>query len=170
MKQNIPYELASLAFKKNDLHRFFTGEPPYNFVDKYSPAPGPADLSDLIYLGLLPYLNKNASKENISYLESSLKELTGSPEGMYGVAAFILQAFIYAKKKDNKIYIDLNEIAFYLRKSIEYNKNKIIEIRVKLDPRSNLYETLEILSKNTKRIGGPSFFPEEKNEDESAKA
>ena len=163
MKNTVAYQLAEKAFQNKELEKLLLGEGQYDYLPKYSPAPGNTDLAEIIPNGVFPYLADNSKIENVNYLNTTLNTLCNSLEGMYSVACFILLYHSYFDKLQVLKKIVIKNVIESLSHNIQKHKSELLKSKSILGASSNfgLYGVLKTLSKNTVELGGPSFFPEE---------
>ncbi len=166
MPERTPEEIVRSALEQDELDLLLLGSPAYRFLPKGSPAPGDTDLIEL--LTVLYRLIGQYPREVLKlHLYRAIKKIVESYDGLDPVAACIFYES-YARcpvdsfgrpKSGEPLGLPLEEVAGELRQSI-----RVFSIRLEKDksgggagwPDGRLGD-MRRLSKNTTRVGGPSF-------------
>jgi hypothetical protein len=160
-------ELVRNALEKDELDLLLLGKPEYQYLPKWSPSPYNTDVATL--LDVLYHLVGQYPRDQIrERLYGAIKKVVATYEGVYPVAGCILLEssaqspvdLLGQANRQNAIGLPLEEIANELRASIERFKSRLAGDKSGDGWKwpDGLLGDLRRLSKNTKRLGGPSFW------------
>lgn len=172
MNRNPSYSLVELAFKNKELNKLFLGIKPYVYIPKFSYASGNIDLNTVIPDGIFPYIDQNSRSENTIYLNKTLNYLSMECDGLMPVASFIICSILH--KKNHGVFpteIDIDQLAQNLKETINNNEDFLKHdfADVGFGEEEGKYGYFKKLSFIVQKHGGPNFFPEKNNENESVK-
>ncbi len=158
MTKNDPQRIVRAALTNGEIDRLLLGAPEYQYLPKYSPAPGNTDLVDLltvIYDGL-DAENRATAK---AALEKAIRSLSGVYEAIDAIATCI---FLEAKRRSDgrsTLGLPIEEFAGKLQATI-----RTFEARLRADKtgggwneRDGVLGDLRRLSRITESHGGPPF-------------
>jgi hypothetical protein len=146
------------ALEKDELNLLLLGSPAYRFLPRLSPAPGNTDLTSLIgwlYEGVEHY----TQDELRDRLYAAIKKIVGTYEGLDPVATCVLMEASRRHKGKLTLGLPLEESAAELRDSIENYRWRLMGDKTGEGSlwQNGLLGDFQRLSKNTKKMGGPSF-------------
>jgi hypothetical protein len=159
MKETSPDDIVRKALQRDELDLLLLGEPEYQFLPKWSPAPGNTDLTALLS-ALRSLTGKYPSGEIRDRLYRAIKKIIGTYEGLDSVACCLICEAGDRSEGKPSFGLPMDEIAAELRQSI-----RVFAFRLEKDktgvgaqlPGGRL-ECFRRLSKTTERLGGPSFY------------
>jgi hypothetical protein len=165
MSELSPKEIVRKALKKGELDLLLLGRPEYQYIDRWVD-PYNTDLTAL--LRALYWDFAEGQREQIkNRLFAAIKKIVNSYEGLFSVAGCVLYETAARSsvdsfgrpKPETSLGLPLDEIAAELRQSI-----RVFSFRLEKDKTGvgaqwpdGLLGDLRRLSKNTERLGGPSF-------------
>ena len=158
MGQLTPKEIVLKAIERDELDRLLLGKLEYQFFDRWSGSPYNTDLVPLLNV-LYRFCGEHQQEQTKNRLLSAINKIVDTYDGLDPVAVCIL--FETGRRSDDRPTLGLpqEDIAAELRQSI-----RVFSFRLEKDktgagdewPDGRLGD-LRRLSKNTERLGGPSF-------------
>ncbi|HEX5324319.1 MAG TPA: hypothetical protein VFW40_11070 [Capsulimonadaceae bacterium] len=119
-----PYPVIELAVEANDLKALLLGETPYAYRDRFSPAPGPSDLTS-IYSGMLEYAQNNPDYPMKEKIEQLIPDLLASIEGIDSVATILLCEFLDQIDKRPNLGLNVDQLAQQLKTAIRESQDDL---------------------------------------------
>lgn len=154
-----PYELVAEAVSRGEMEELLLGREPYAFRDRWSPAPGPTDLTTMWTSGICEYVKRNPSFDMKTELEKCFPRLCLSPEGIDAFSTLILMETSNQFRSQSLQLLDLDKAVALLRQAIRDHREELKsfqELGGAGEP-EGLLDDLRRVSKVTVSHGGPGF-------------
>ncbi len=153
------YELTCRAVERDEIDKLLLGLPPYGYVPKHSSSATSTDLTVILSNGLYVFAREHPEENLSTRLQGVLSKLVRAYEGIPVVASIILSETVAQSRDQTPFDIDLKSLAQALREAIDVHREVLRQDRTGegwswTDGRLG---DLRNLSKNTVRLGGPSF-------------
>jgi hypothetical protein len=153
-----PKEIVDKALERDELDLLLLGKSEYQFFDRWSSSPYNTDLVAILD-ALYRFAGEDQREQIKKRLLGAIKKIVDTYEGLVPVAGCILLESGRRSENRPTLGLPLKEIAAELMQSI-----RLFSFRLEKDKTGvgaqwpdGLLGDLRRLSKNTERVGGPSF-------------
>jgi hypothetical protein len=156
-------EVVNRALADDAVDELLLGRSGYNYLPKWSSAPGNSDITALLSAFVDGPLKGPSSQQASVRLRAAIERLTPTYEGLLAVASVVLFESLCLKRARGTLGIPLKDVALKLGESIARFKTRLMEDRSGpgRDWEDGMYGELRRLSQNTVALGGPAFASHE---------